>query len=598
MTMTSSTDDDGDDRDREEKNDGGDGIEEGGDGGALPQQAGEEEEEEIIAGGGGRAEAAAEGYTPLDDLVSSTAMLSFGPDGAGADGGGAFYADISAFRRFVDSDDSDSEDGEGAGFGDDNRNCYHRREEKTDTGEELLYYGQLNAEYATRGEGEEGGDDGDDDVLGGVVDFRSVADGALAALEGEYRSTLVRGGGAFADAVAATAAAASRSSAVNDGLVGDEETLDLPPIRLPAEDFGSDFFVTNFDDPPTEEQLYAAAAADERRRRPLPDIDADAVRKAVQAIHRNDPKLERNYSEWRVSQVEALVKAPQLHPIVPKISLKAFRRYEKSAKAAEATAVLTRAATIAEALQRQDLLQGQFQKESTGDGNDNGAFQIDVVGCDKVECESEERIRRLFGPLVKWIGRYPESPRRLRIRLIGPNVPRSAPTAAEPLVFPDGDLGRLDSAHLVCVSAAYGEGADAAAAFASADVTPNIIVSFNAGIWGYDEWRPTLRYLAQRRKGVPFVVTAYTLQEAQDDADVIQEELNRVWLGDESDGLAEAPVTATAAEGENNNEDAVRTACIWDPEFNAFASRVERQTATAVPGRRYRENAAWQAWRI
>jgi hypothetical protein len=31
---------------------------------------------------------------------------------------------------------------------------------------------------------------------------------------------------------------------------------------------------------------------------------------------------------------------------------------------------------------------------------------------------------------------------------------------------------------------------------------------------------------------------------------------------------------------------------------NALASKVPRKTATALAGRNYRENGAWQAWRL
>jgi hypothetical protein len=100
---------------------------------------------------------------------------------------------------------------------------------------------------------------------------------------------------------------------------------------------------------------------------------------------------------------------------------------------------------------------------------------------------------------------------------------------------------------------------------------PDVAVAFNAGVWGYKEWPTTLSRLVQLNLQIPLVLTAYTVQEAEDDAEVVEEIV----------GAAEQS-----------------TKRIWGVESNPFASRKERPTATAVNGRDYRENAAWQAWRL
>jgi hypothetical protein len=101
----------------------------------------------------------------------------------------------------------------------------------------------------------------------------------------------------------------------------------------------------------------------------------------------------------------------------------------------------------------------------------------------------------------------------------------------------------------------------------------DLVIAFNAGIWGYDDWRPTVEYLIRAKLSIPFVVTAYTLQEAQDDFDVIHD----------------AVVAQSSFER-------AQECCQWQAEVNALASKVPRETATAIAGRHYRENGAWQAW--
>ncbi|KAF1328344.1 hypothetical protein FI667_g6978, partial [Globisporangium splendens] len=49
---------------------------------------------------------------------------------------------------------------------------------------------------------------------------------------------------------------------------------------------------------------------------------------------------------------------------------------------------------------------------------------------------------------------------------------------------------------------------------------PDLAVCFNAGIWGYDEWLPSLRLLLHTIK-TPLLVTSYNENEAMDDEDVL-----------------------------------------------------------------------------
>jgi len=63
--------------------------------------------------------------------------------------------------------------------------------------------------------------------------------------------------------------------------------------------------------------------------------------------------------------------------------------------------------------------------------------------------------------------------------------------------------------------------------------TPDLIIAFNAGVWGYDSWKPTMERLVGLQKSIPFVVTAYTLQEAEDDYETIKDIADGM-MGDEA----------------------------------------------------------------
>lgn len=532
------------------------------------------------------------GYTPLTDLITNegpdgaVVMFSMGPsrdddqDGSLASGidteynncesSGAFFVDLKAFGTMFSAgpshEDEDDDDG-------DCNNSHNRND--------TSFQSPLLSNENT-----------DEDLL-------AIADQALMALEDDYHLTVAAGG----------PSAATTTRAENE-----EEPL--PPIgRLATEDFGADFFVTNFDDNDDDEDNqeskdHKGATATDRRSnddgeaaKSLPEIDTDAVRRAVQKIQLRDPRLTKQLAQWQAFQTAlAATVPPKLHPIIPSGPLSAFSK--ATPKAMQATAVLSRAATIAEALCRLDLLRSSLNPstkplatsddddDNNGDDSKHSCFCIDIIGCDAVECGSEHRIVQLFSPLVRWIGAYVECPDRLQLNLIGPNLPESV-VSNQVIDFgcaerqqqgtqPDSQLGRLKSAKAVCYHMDYEEYCNENSCYHNSDV--NLMIAFHAGIWGYRDWETTLGRLAQQQqqqhgkkhRSTPFVITAYTLQEAEDDADVIEQLLAK-------SGRTEAEIKA---------------ACVWEAEPNAFASRVDRETASAPAGRRYRENMAWQAWRF
>ena len=103
---------------------------------------------------------------------------------------------------------------------------------------------------------------------------------------------------------------------------------------------------------------------------------------------------------------------------------------------------------------------------------------------------------------------------------------------------------------------------------------PDAVFCFNAGIWGYDTWRPTLRMVML--KGAPLVVTSYTFQEAEDDEDVIAEEMVLARL-----------------DKNNGNTAGSRPSWAWRAERNPFGSSLEIPSFHA--GKVLRENSFWMA---
>ena len=181
-----------------------------------------------------------------------------------------------------------------------------------------------------------------------------------------------------------------------------------------------------------------------------------------------------------------------------------------------------------------------------------------------------KRLQTLFGPLVRWIGALPDSPRHFDVLLVGPNVPSDAAKRPFVDIMPSNKTSssRLMSATATCHEAVYHEWLEEQ----QQEEKPDLVIAFNSGIWGYKEWVPTLEALCQLSYSIPFVSTSYTIQECEDDAQVIE------------------TVVADTKGGAGR--------CLWNAQANPFASRQIRETHTALPGREYRENAAWQAWRL
>ena len=301
--------------------------------------------------------------------------------------------------------------------------------------------------------------------------------------------------------------------------------------------------------------------------------NTERIQQAVRSIRLLAPHLAQKMDNgWEETQRTKCLVAQ--HPIIPLRPLAAF--WESTTKAWNATQNLSRSATLAEIIVRAPTI---HQRQ------DSNTFTIHLVGADGVECNNIHTIQVLFCPFVRWLDAFlqrtpPSSSLRnieqVQILLIGPNIPMTATTTPIDLL----PLVRTSDSHLKaasasCVTGLYHE-------YLSGESPPShadLVVAFNAGIWGYKDWNPTIEILATQSRAttpvVTFVVTAYTLEESLDDADAIEQILSSL----------------------GNNEGQTKN-LLWKPQINPFRSRIPRQTATAKEGRVYYENCAWQAWKF
>lgn len=341
------------------------------------------------------------------------------------------------------------------------------------------------------------------------IDFRLLADQALQALEEDYTQTLRS---IHLDSDNPHAISEDNAHEPEDEHSGYElvqyEAVDENNDAQPSHPTGGIFPTFESSLPPVE-------------------IDTEAVKRAVASIHLKDDKLSQRYQEWQQTL------PPESHDIIPSAPLTAFRT--TTAKARQATSNLSRSATVAHALHRLQLLQPTPMR-----------LVLHILGVDQVESKSVDQIRATFGPLVRWLAASSKSPESIEILLIGPNVVQQPTVDLMPSISTP-----LQKATATCHVCAYHE--------LKLEQAAHLSIAFNAGIWGYQEWVPTLEKL----QGTIIVVTAYTLEEADDDTSV----------------LAGQPGSK----------------CIWKAEPNPFSSSLKRETKS-IQNRVYRENAAWQAW--
>ncbi|KAL3787381.1 hypothetical protein ACHAW5_008427 [Stephanodiscus triporus] len=466
------------------------------------------------------------------------------------------------------------------------------------------------------------------------VDFHILADRALRGLEDDHTSTLERS----TDADPYDVTSDDRSTGnVNAGTPHSAEFLDdlSGGANMPFDDQIIADSSFTFTDSAAPAAAIALSLGDEISIKSKP-VDVGAIEKALQSIRLKSPHLATHLDAGASSSFSAsaahaatdealnsvidatswatehsLQQQYTSHRIIPAGPLAAFRRTTLKAQAASAN--LTRSATLSEAVLRLwPLICFRKKMEVIGLGRlpqqqanlYSKTLTIHILGADSVECASAESVRKSVGPFVRWMdaalhsgalrdSKVNETTTRpelieidsLLIEFSGPNIPSvMVGDLLDLLSHSNAPSVRLTSAKAIFHQRQYHE----VRCCLGENDTPSvdIAVAFNAGIWGYESWKPTISSMidtSSSDKGTSsrigktiFVITAYTMEECEDDADVVTNVVEEI-----------------LASKKNNAGLIARQ--LWI-EANRFSSRCERITASAPPGRKYFENGAWQAW--
>eukprot|EP00753_Platysulcus_tardus_P009348 PLAT2005.1.p1 GENE.PLAT2005.1~~PLAT2005.1.p1 ORF type:complete len:329 (+),score=72.99 PLAT2005.1:73-987(+) len=94
----------------------------------------------------------------------------------------------------------------------------------------------------------------------------------------------------------------------------------------------------------------------------------------------------------------------------------------------------------------------------------------------------------------------------------------------------------------------------------------DLAVAYNAGIWGYDSWPPSIALLLQRMR-VPLLWTSYNEAEADDDVDTVKEAVpDAVWLWEMEENSWSSPVSRRCEAYEGSlTENAFSSCCLALP---------------------------------
>ena len=191
---------------------------------------------------------------------------------------------------------------------------------------------------------------------------------------------------------------------------------------------------------------------------------------------------------------------------------------------------------------------------------------LHFLGVDEVEMSAARMaassLRSEYGPLLEVLAQHGCD--SVHLAFVGPNLEPALHGHRDSFVF--GDALQV---HVLADTRYYHDFLADSASAPSPQLRPSLCVLFNAGLWGYDSWQPSLRlFLDGLLAGTPVCVTSFTLEEAEDDYDCVAE------------------LAAKAAGG-------VHVEWLWDCELNPSrgTERLEREGAA---GRAYFDSHYWQ----
>jgi hypothetical protein len=462
------------------------------------------------------------------------------------------------------------------------------------------------------------------------VDFRLLADQALLGLEVEHSSTLERSTITADSCYAVSCDDRSTENAIAETsfpTISIDDLCDGENMRTCDRTIADSYAASTESAIPESEEGTTISITSK-------PMDVDAIKKALQSIRLKSPQLATNLDAGASSSslagvahaatdaaldsvLDATSRAIEhsrrqqyaSHGIIPAGPLAAFRRSTPKAHAASAN--LSRSATLSEAVLRLWPLVC-FRKKMAAIGigqippqhanRNSKTLTIHLLGADGVECSSAESVRKSVGSFVRWMdaalhsGALGESKVNgittrhqlieidsLLIEFSGPNIPNAlVGDVMDLLSHSNAPRLKLISAKATFQQQQYHEIRSCTGENDAPII--DIAVAFNAGIWGYESWKPTIALMSSPDKDASsgivgktlFIITAYTKEECEDDADVI------------------ANVTEEILSKTNHSCGSIARQ-LWI-ETNPFSSRCERFTASAPPGRKYFENGAWQAW--
>ena len=443
------------------------------------------------------------------------------------------------------------------------------------------------------------------------IDYQAIADQALKHLNEEYTATITSVPTTTNDdTLLLSSSPCDKKDVVvkndNDNIIKMKSNNDKE-FDNHDDDDNNDTFDVHFDTINVDESSQSRSKQkDKTQPSTFTDkninINKDAITKAMNNIRLKASsnfitKLDGGISKGTVISLYPMVDVPSYHQLIPSKSLLAFQR-GNTEKSIDATARMTRSATLANSIIQ--YIESRSMETAPLENNGSDIFIIHIIGSDHVECASKDSIQQAIGPFVQWwykasnnlnrpIGKILSSFRHLKIEFLGPNIPVESSKQKPILLFPDinqkktvFDKQGLQTATVNCQTCLYHDYLKAIQSNMDEQGKhyPNFIVAYNAGIWGYDDWIPTLKSMNDiLPHPTPFVITSYTIQEAEDDAEVVLD------LFCEQKHFQK---------GDQHNE--LQKYLVHGPLINSFGSRRRRETMTSPDQRPYFENGAWQLW--
>ncbi len=183
-------------------------------------------------------------------------------------------------------------------------------------------------------------------------------------------------------------------------------------------------------------------------------------------------------------------------------------------------------------------------------------YVIHIVGAEENEVYglNEEILARKYSRLFDYF--VQNNVNRLHLVFIGPNV-----------ILPDSHHIALKHGQMSVQVDAYSQLYHEY--YTTHDDKPNLVVLFNAGVWGYTDWLPTLAILDRFQSDVYILITSFTMEEADDDDDTIVEYFS-------------------------THKNSKTIEFLWKPELNQHHTSLEYERGHALDlNRKYIDNMYW-----